>query len=283
MLLWNSRCRTTTVGKWSSDTTLDTLEHSLKLPHASDASATLDGLQRALPHSARELHLIKISEAEQREVEQAQLASSTPSLHAQPLLSCDGVQIENVPVSRVDFARLRTSQQKSAQQLPSDALYLNDEVINAWAACVRRSGFKVHVFSTLITGNLWWYASGPTTIEYLRRVLLRLTKSQIWPQGLLKLDAWVLPRHQGRHWTGAIIHFGAKQIVFADSVGKTDAAFCRRLWCLLEVASLVLEQRSFDFTGWSWGSLGILAPIQPTDYDCGIFAAVLLVSVVHKS
>ena len=172
---------------------------------------------------------------------------------------------------------------KSAQQLPSDALYLNDEVINAWAACVRRSGFKVHVFSTLITGNLWWYASGPTTIEYLRRVLLRLTKSQIWPQGLLKLDAWVLPRHQGRHWTGAIIHFGAKQIVFADSVGKTDAAFCRRLWCLLEVASLVLEQRSFDFTGWSWGSLGILAPIQPTDYDCGIFAAVLLVSVVHKS
>jgi len=79
-----------------------------------------------------------------------------------------------------------------------------------------------------------------------------------------------------------VIHFGAKQIVFADSMGSADVDFCRRLWCLLEVASLVLEQRSFDFRGWSWGSLGRLAPQQPTAYDCGIFAAVLLArSVMH--
>ena len=98
---------------------------------------------------------------------------------------------------------------------------------------------------------------------------------------MLNLDAWVLPKHHGLHWTGAVIHFGAKQIVFADSMGSADVDFCRRLWCLLEVASLVLEQRSFDFRGWSWGSLGRLAPQQPTAYDCGIFAAVLLVSAAR--
>jgi hypothetical protein len=93
----------------------------------------------------------------------------------------------------------------------------------------------------------------------------------------------VLPRSVGRHWTGAVIHFGSKQIVFADSLGSKDSQFCRRLWCLLEVASRVLRQQPFDFTGWSWGSLGALAPKQPTCYDCGVFAAILLVSIASRS
>jgi hypothetical protein len=273
---------TTKVGKWSSTTTLDEVAASLQLPLGEDESATLDGLQGALPYSARKLHLPRMSEAEQREVKQAQLADS--DLQERPILSCDGVEVDNVPLRRSDFARLRTSQQKSAQRLPDVALYLNDEVINAWGGCVRLSGFKVHVFSTLVTSCLWQYHSKPTTVEYLRRTLRKLNK--VWPQGLLKLDAWVLPKHRGLHWTGAVIHFGAKRIVFADSLGSKDPDFCRRLWCLLEVASHVLEQCSFDFSRWSWGSLGRLAPRQPTPYDCGIFAAVLLVTppepVMHQ-
>eukprot|EP00966_Prymnesium_polylepis_P231403 5354355-Prymnesium_polylepis.1 len=241
---------TTKVGRWSRTTTLDEVSASLELPSGEGESATLDGLQCALPYSARKLHLTRMSEAEQREVEQAQLADS--DLRERPMLSCDGVEIDNVPLRRSDFARLRTSQHKSTQRLSDVALYLNDEV---------------HVFSTLVTGCLWEYHSKPTTVEYLRRTLCKLNKA--WPQGLhvLKLDGWVLPKHRGQHWTGAVVHFGAKRIVFADSLGSKDPDFCRRLWCLLEVASLVLEQRSFDISGWSWGSLGQLAPRQPTFYD----------------
>ena len=120
-----------------------------------------------------------MSEAEQREVEQAQLADS--DLRERPMMSCDGVEIDNVPLRRSDFARLRTSQHKSTQRLSDVALYLDDEVINAWAGCVRFSGFKVHVFSTLVTGCLWEYHSKPTTVEHLRRTLCKLNKA--WPQG----------------------------------------------------------------------------------------------------
>lgn len=134
----------------------------------------------------------------------------------------------------------------------------------------------MQVFSTHLTTCLWTECLQPTKVEWLRRRLLKWNKS--WPQGLLNLDAWVVPRHRGRHWTGAVIHFRAKCIVFADSMGSSDDTFCRRLWCLLEVASLVFKQSSFDLAGWTWGSLSELAPRQPTPYDCGIFASVLLVS-----
>ena len=40
----------------------------------------------------------------------------------------------------------------------------------------------------------------------------------------------------------------------------------------------MFKQSSFDLAGWTWGSLRELAPMQPTPYDCGVFASVLLVS-----
>ena len=120
--------------------------------------------------------------------------------------------------------------------------------------------------------------SKPTIVETMCRLLK--ARDSHWSRSLLNLDAWVIPRRKGsNHWTGAIIHFKTKQIIFADSLGSSDPQFCSRLWCLLsEVASQVLRKESFDFLGWSWGSLGLLAPQQPTGYDCGIFAVVLLVS-----
>ena len=100
-------------------------------------------------------------------------------------------------------------------------------------------------------------------------------------RSLLELDAWVLPKHESLHWTGAVINFTSKTIVFADSMGSSNPVFCHRLWCLLEVASQVFRGHSFDFSGWRWGSLGLLGPQQPNAYDCGIFATVLLVHCHH--
>ena len=41
--------------------------------------------------------------------------------------------------------------------------------------------------------------------------------------------------------------------------------------------------RPFDFTGWSWGSLGMLSPQQGNGYDCAIFCPILLArSLAHR-
>ena len=144
-------------------------------------------------------------------------------------------------------------------------------------------GFRVQVFTSLFVACLWSYEGEPTTVEYLVRQLRRLQRELQSLRSdaslcLLDLDAWVLPRNMGdTHWTGAVINFSSKQIVFSCSLGSSDKQFCQRLWCLLEVASQVLRQQPFDFTGWTWGSLGVLAPQQPTPYDCGVFSPVLLV------
>ena len=266
------------VGTLSSASTLDSVEASLSIPAETGNAQLLSSLQGTLSRSARNLRLPKLSAEQAAEIRQAQLATTLPKLQGH-LLACDGITIENIPVDRAAFARLRTSRHRRDYNLPADALYLNDEVVNAWAKCVSLSGFKVQVFSTMFVAALWRYRLKPTTVEYLRRQLSRLDKER--EESLLDLDAWVLPRHHGgNHWTGALISFKSKQVVFADSMGSKDTHFCRRLWCMLEVASQVFWQRPFDFQGWTWGSLGQLAPQQPTAYDCGIFATMLLVSAL---
>lgn len=142
------------VGKLQADQTLDSLEVSLSMPQETRADPLLDQLQHSLQHSARKLQVPRLSDAEEAQVEQAQLASSAPK---EQVLACDGVMIDNIPVDRNSFARLRTSRHLREQGLESTALYLNDEVINAWSACVKRSGFDIHIFTTLFVASLWTY------------------------------------------------------------------------------------------------------------------------------
>ena len=96
------------------------------------------------------------------------------------------------------------------------------------------------------------------------------------------MRCWVFPRCRGLHWTCGLIDFEAKLILFADSMGAEDEAFCRRLWCLLEAASLAMRGRSWDFTGWKWGSLGKLSPLQQNEHDCGIFPIMLARSIARR-
>ena len=273
------------VGSLLSTARLDSIEAGLSIPGPTGAAALSHSLQRALPNKPQRLMLPRLSEKQARRVEQAQLASTIDPARRQQL-PCDGVAIASIPVWRGEFARLRTSKHRRDLKLSNVQLYLNDEVINAWAKVVLRSGFRVQVFTSLFVACLWKYQGKPTTVEYLLRQLQRLQRELQSLRSdpslcLLDLDAWVLPRNMGdTHWTGAVINFTSKQIVFSCSLGSSDKQFCRRLWCLLEVASQVLRQKPFDYTGWTWGSLGVLAPQQPTPYDCGVFSPVLLVRVL---
>ena len=55
------------------------------------------------------------------------------------------------------------------------------------------------------------------------------------------------------------------------------------LHTLTRSASQALLGRPFDFTGWSWGSLGMLSPQQGNGYDCAIFCPILLArSLAHR-
>lgn len=67
-----------------------------------------------------------------------------------------------------------------------------------------------------------------------------------------------------------------------DSLGGKVPFFERRLCTFLEVASQTLRSRSFNFDGWTHGSLGGKAPQQPDYYNCGVCCLMLMRSLAHS-
>ena len=100
-----------------------------------------------------------------------------------------------------------------------------------------------------------------------------------------KPRAWLFPRNWSKHWTGPLIAFAPKLVLFTDSMGGSSQecqAVVYRLCCFLEVAWQELFKKSFDFTGWSCGSVHAHCGKQPNGHDCALFPLTLARCLHHN-
>ena len=186
-----------------------------------------------------------------------------------------------VDVTAADFARLRRGALLATDEtLDSQALYLNDTCVDAWAKVTYWkdgvSGWGVLTFPSLLTTQIMRTDLGSLDMAALKRRLVKLFRG-CRATDAFELRAWVLPRCAGLHWTSVLIDFETQQVLFVDSLGSSNSQLCQRGWTLLEAASQALRGQSWDFTGWSWGSLGMLSPLQQNGHDCATFSPILLV------
>ena len=226
------------------------------------------------------VQLPELSPDEVRDVRDAQQATSDPSLTLL-VLRCDGVSVNNVPVSRLDFARLRHSDDTAISSY--DALHLSDENVDAWGQCLRlmppqaaREG--VYMWPSGTVWKYMGYRAQPPTFNDVRRVALSLQASGL---NLLQQRAWVLPRVRSKHWDAVLIDFRSKQVVLVDSLWGSNKTVVRRACTILEVVSRVLNGQPFDFSEWACGSLGSLSPKQPDSFNCGMFVLLLARCMHH--
>lgn len=186
-----------------------------------------------------------------------------------------------VDVTAADFARLRRGALLATDEaLDSRDLYLNDTCVDAWAKATYWkdgvSDWGVLTFPALLTTEILRTDMGSLDMAALKRKVGKLVQG-CGATNPFKLRAWVLPRCAALHWTALLINFETRQVLFLDSAGSSNAQCCQRGWALLEAASQALQGCSWDFTGWSWGSLGRLSPLQQNGHDCGTFSPILLV------
>jgi len=171
-------------------------------------------------------------------------------------------------------------------------LYLNDNCVDAWAGVTYRQGIQlwdVLVFPSLLTTDMLRRVPGSLAMAEFKRKIGRLAEHLVGKgsiaEAIYQLRAWVLPRCIPRsdHWTSILVDFEARLVLFVDSIGSSNGTVTRQVWTILEAASQALLNRPFDFTGWSWGSLGVLSLQQGNGYDCAIFCPILLArSIAHR-
>lgn len=262
---------------------LQDFERHLRLPPEAEGHALLEHLEQNLRHAATKLQLPVMTDGERTDVMDAQLVGTLEYLSVQ-VLRCDGVSVPhvrcdgfivNVPVARKDFARLRHP--GDASVISNDELYLSDDLVDAWAHCLRLTrpaeGGGVYQWLTAAVrkyDDLRW--GQPAAVNDVMRHVLGLKRLGL---DLLQQRAWVLPRVCDRHWTSVVVDFRAKLVLSVDPLGSELPDFVARACTIMDVVSRVLAETPFDFTGWTRGSLGLSSPMQPDCFNCGIFPLLL--------
>ena len=257
-------------------------ERYLRLPPEARGQVLLEHLERHLRHATTKLQMPVFTDGQRTDVMDAQLVGTLEYLSVQEL-RCDGVSaphvrcdgfIVNVPVARKDFSRLRHPGDKSV--LTNDELYLSDDLIDAWAQCLRSTrpdeGGGVYQWLTSPVRKFLDCHRQPAAVNDVMRHVLSLKRLGL---DLLKQRAWVLPHVRDRHWTSVVVDFRAKLVLSVDPLGSELPDFVVRACTIIDVVSRVLAETPFDFTGWTRGSLGLLSPMQPDSFNCGIFALLL--------
>ena len=257
-------------------------ERNLRLPPEAEGHALLERLERYLRHAATKLRLPVMTDGERTDVMDAQLAGTFEYLSVR-VLRCDGVSVPrvrcdgfivNVPVARKDFARLRHP--GDASVLTTDELYLSDDLVDAWAQCLRLTrparGGGVYQWLTAPVRKFLDCHRQPAAVNDVMRHVLSLKRLGL---DVLQQRAWVLPHVRDRHWTSVVVDFRAKLVLSVDSLGSELPDFVARACTIMDVVSQVLAETPFDFTGWTRGSLGLASPMQPDSFNCGIFSLLL--------
>ena len=238
-------------------------------------------LQDSLKHPSNELKLV-LHDADQLARVHAARQPAESAHENDEVLSTVGPAAMSVPLSRKSFSRLRLSIEQPLND--PEALYWDDEAVNAGAHCLNADSLKhgsgVHVFPSLVTTRLLGYDTVQPTVSWLARVVRKQKVSL-----MKKPRAWLFPRNWSKHWTGPLIAFAPKLVLFTDSMGGSSQecqAVVYRLCCFLEVAWQELYSKSFDFTGWSCGSVHALCGKQPNGHDCALFPLTLARCLHHN-
>ena len=114
--------------------------------------------------------------------------------------------------------------------LTNDELYLSDDLIDAWAQCVRSTrpavGGGVYQWLTSPVRKFLDCHRQPAAVNDVMRHVLSLKRLGL---DLLKQRAWVLPHVRDRHWTSVVVDFRAKLVISVDPLLAASSLISSRV------------------------------------------------------
>ena len=280
------------------------------LTHQTPATL-LEVLQDSLPHKPECLQYASLSVLDLDQAFNVQNAATDTLLNAargnsEPMLVGNMPQPVG-PFKHYHLNRLRTTSHARRERIHMKDLYLCDQTVSGFGQLASRSclpppdmealgvGMKVtaanklYVFDSALVHQLMNPPSAEEamTLDKMCRYMFR-PRVGTTPIHLMACNGWLLPMCREGHWTAGLVWFPTKQLLFVDSwlaePGSHDnhaPDVLLRLRGVLEVVSWFADNKTFDFSGWTHGSLDELSPRQPNGHDCALFTMMLARCLLH--
>ncbi|KAJ7806000.1 hypothetical protein B0H14DRAFT_3882551 [Mycena olivaceomarginata] len=173
-------------------------------------------------------------------------------------------QLLRDPGFLADCGREKVTHADLLRLLPGN--WLNDAVINYYAAAIMQTREKVYIFNSFFWTKL--EAAG-----YVNGDLAKWTKKV----DIFDKDIILIPINIGNvHWIVAVINHRLKRIEIHDSAQWDHIDVFRRLRDYLDFEHRNKCNTAFDFTEWE-DFTPPETPRQTNNYDCGVFACHLSV------